>query len=83
MENPHHAPPRPRRALTTLHLLLLSTVVAFGVWFGSGWLLGRQLSVPDDAEILLQHDDQILVRLSPPGVRATNDGYLPMCWVPA
>jgi hypothetical protein len=76
MENPRHEPARSRRALTTLYLLLLSAVLAFGVWFGGGWLLGRQLSVPDDAELPLQHDDQLLVRLSPTGAGTTNDGYL-------
>ena len=83
MENLPRALPRSRRALTTLHLLLLSAILAFGVWFGGGWLLGRQVSVPDDAEIPLRYDDQLLVRLSPSGAGTTNDGYLLTSWVPA
>jgi hypothetical protein len=83
MENSRYEPPRSRHALTTLHLLLLSTIVAFGVWFGGGWLLGRQLTVPDDAETPLQYDDQLLVRVPSVGAGTTDDGYLLRFWEPA
>ena len=82
MERQSHLLPRSRRGLSTLHLLLLSVILAFGVWFGSGWLLGRQLTVPDDAEIPLQYDDQLLVSAPSVGAGTTDDGFSLTFWMP-